>query len=54
MGLREVEQEPFEDHLAEEAGHTREEDTLPRKGFNDALTSRVLYHAADYALSTSR
>ena len=42
VGVREVEQEPFEDHLAEEASHTREQDTLARKGFNDAVAPRSL------------
>ena len=54
--FREVEEEPLEDHLAEEAGDPREEDPLAREGVDDAgpVGSSALYHAADYRLSTAR
>ncbi len=52
VGVGEVQQEPFEDHLPEEARDAREQDALAREGVHDRAS--VLYHAADYALSTAR
>ena len=53
--LGEVEEEPLEDHLTEEAGDPREEDAVAREGVDDAGPGEsTLYHAADYRLSTGR
>ena len=49
-GVREVEQEPLQDHLTQEAGHAGQEDALAGQRLDDRAAS--LYHAADYPLST--
>jgi hypothetical protein len=51
-GLREVEQQALEDDLPEEPGDPRQQDALAREGVDDGAA--LLYHAADYALSTVR
>jgi hypothetical protein len=58
-GLGEVEQEPLEHGLPEEAGHARDQHVHARQGPHDRARrargrARVLYHAADYASSTKR
>src|SRR5262249_651308 len=62
LRVREVEEEALEDHLAEEAGHAGPEDPLAREAVDDRSGRglgglgplHLLYHAADYGLSTAR
>ncbi len=58
-GLREVLQEALEDRLPEEPGYARDQHVLAGQALGDRLRAGgsgggLLYHAADYALSTTR
>ena len=54
--LGHVAEQPLEDHLSEEAGDAGQQDRLAREAIDDRGSRDVLgvlYHAADYAVSTS-
>ena len=54
--LGHVAEQPLEDHLSQEAGDAGQQDGLAREAIDDRGSRGVhgvLYHAADYAVSTS-